>query len=496
MFEGKKAVEIAQLIKNKEVKVKEVVEFFLRKIEEVDPKINAFLTVVGEKALDEAEKVQEKISKGELDSPIAGLPIAIKDIIATEGIRTTCGSRILENWIPPYDATVIKRLKEAGAIIIGKTNLDEFAMGSSTENSGFFPTKNPWDTERVPGGSSGGSAAAVGAGEVPLALGTDTGGSIRQPASFCNVVGLCPTYGRVSRYGLVAFASSLDRIGPMTLYVEDTAALLEVIAGYDELDSTCPNIPTPKYLDELRKKFEMLREKSGEKIKIGVPREFFSDEVDEDVKSVVFQTIRKLEKEFSFYVEDISLPFLRYAVPIYYIVAPAEASSNLARYDGVKYGLREDGANISEIYRRTRTRGFGKEVKRRIFIGTFVLSSGYYDAYYLKAGKAITLLKKEFDEVFRKVDFVVCPTSPEVPFKLGEKLKDPIKMYLSDIFTVPSSLAGLPAISVPAGFGEINGKKLPVGIQIIGKQFDELGVLLTARCVEEVSDAVGKIAKV
>lgn len=497
MFEGKKAIEISELIKKKEVKVREAVEFFLKRIEEIDPKINAFLTVLEDRAIEEAEKVQQKILKGELKSHIAGVPIAIKDIIVTEGIRTTCGSKILENWIPPYDATVIKRLKEAGAIIIGKTNLDEFAMGSSTENSAFFPTKNPWDTERVPGGSSGGSAAAVGSGEVYLALGTDTGGSIRQPASFCNNVGLCPTYGRVSRYGLVAFASSLDRIGPMTLYVEDACALLEVIAGYDEFDSTCPEIPTPKYLEEMRKKFDEIKEKGkGREIKLGIPKEFFTKDVSPQVKDVVLGTVEKLGTEFGFQTEEISLRFVEYAVPIYYIIAPAEASSNLARYDGVKYGLRKEGPSISEIYTKTRTAGFGDEVKRRIFIGTFVLSSGYYDAYYMKAMKAVTLLKQEFANVFSRVDFIVCPVSPEMPFKIGEKTKDPIKMYLSDVFTIPSSLAGLPAISVPAGFGEENGKKLPIGIQIIGKPFDELGVLTIAKCVEEISESAGKIAKI
>jgi len=481
MIDNKKAIEISQLVKSKELKVREVVEYFLKKIKEKDEKIKAFITTCEEEAIRQAEKVQEGIMKGEyLDSAIVGVPVAVKDNIATQNIRTTCASKILENWIPPYDATVIKKLKSAGAIIIGKTNLDEFAMGSSTENSAFFPTRNPFDLERVPGGSSGGSAAAVGGGEVLLALGSDTGGSIRQPASFCGVFGLCPTYGRVSRFGLVAFASSLDRIGPFSVFVDDCAALLYHIAGYDSLDSTCPPVPVPDYIQSIN---DMIDKKV--KLKMGVPHEFFDvDGLDQRVKSKVLYAIERLSSEFGFEIVEISLPMVKYALPIYYIIAPAEASSNLARYDGVKYGTRVEGEDIFDMYYKTRNAGFGDEVKRRIFIGTFVLSSGYYDAYYLKAQKAITVVIREFQSAFEKVDVIVCPVSPELPFKLGEKTDDPIKMYLSDIFTIPSSIAGLPAISCPVGFVNEDNKKLPVGLQVIGKPFDESTILFLAKCVE------------
>ncbi len=488
MIEGKSAVEISELIKKGEIGVEELTQYYISKIREKDGEIRAFLAIAEEFALKQAKEVQKKIRElRDINSPLVGIPIAVKDIIATQGIETTCASKILKGWIPPYDATVIGRLKEAGVIIIGKTNLDEFAMGSSTENSAFFPTKNPWDTQRVPGGSSGGSAAAVGSGEVLISLGTDTGGSIRQPASFCGVVGLCPTYGRVSRYGLVAFASSLDRIGPITLFVEDSAALLDIIGGYDPLDSTCPPAPKDDYLKRVKENFKKAEEGELKKIKIGVPKEFMSEGVDIRVKNIVERMLQKLHAEFGFELVEVSLPLIKYAVPIYYIVAPAEASSNLARYDGIKYGMRENANALEELYKKTRTEGFGEEVRRRIFIGTFVLSSGYYDAYYLKAQKAITLLKRDFDRILSEVDFIAGPVSPEIPFKLGEKKKDPIKMYLSDIFTIPSSLAGLPAISVPAGFVEENGKKLPVGLQIIGRAFDEVGILTIAKCVESIN---------
>jgi len=490
IFLKKRVYEISHLVKKKELSVKEVVEFFLDRIKKIDSKLNAFLYVCEKEAILQAEEIQKKINSGELqNSKIAGIPIAIKDNIATYKIRTTCGSKILENWIPPYDATVIKRIKEAGGIIIGKTNLDEFAMGSSTENSAFFPTKNPWDLDRVPGGSSGGSASAVASLMVRLSLGSDTGGSIRQPAGFCGIVGLCPTYGRVSRFGLVAFASSLDRIGPFALYVDDVADILYHIAGYDELDSTSLDAPVPDYSKEIA-----VLENKNHKVKVGVIKDFVeADGVDKRVRDVIVSVANRLGREFGFELEYVSLPTSKYAVPIYYIIAPAEASSNLARYDGVKYGARDDSQELSEMYIRTRTNRFGDEVKRRIFIGTFVLSSGYYDAYYLKAQKSITLLRRDFDEIFRKVDVVICPTSPELPFKLGEKSQDPLKMYLSDVFTIPSSLAGLPAISVPAGFVEENGKPLPVGLQIIGKQFDEVSVLYVAKCVEKISGCAGKI---
>lgn len=484
MFEGKKAIEISELIKRKEVSVRDVVTYFLNKIEEKDKEIKAFLYVSkDEKQIDE---IQQKINNGDYkDSYLVGIPIAVKDIITTEGIRTTCGSKILANWIPPYDATVVRKIKECGIPIIGKTNLDEFAMGSSTENSAFFPTKNPYDLSRVPGGSSGGSAAAVGSKQVLISLGTDTGGSIRQPASFCGIVGLCPTYGRVSRFGLVAFASSLDRIGPMTLYTEDCAALLYHIAGYDKYDSTSIPAPVPDYLSEIRKMWNEIE--SGKKVSfvLGVPKEFFVDEVDKRVKDIVLKAIKKLES-IGFRVEEISLPTVKYSVPIYYILAPAEASSNLARYDGVKYGQRVESDNIFSMYKKTRNQGFGDEVKRRIFLGTFVLSSGYYDAYYLKAQKAITVLKEDFKKAFQKVDFIVGPVSPEIPFKIGEKTQDPIKMYLSDIFTIPSSLAGLPGISTSVGYAYEDGKKLPVGLQTIGKPLDETGILFVSLCLEKL----------
>lgn len=483
----KKAIEISELIKKKELSVRDVVNYFLQKIYQKDGSIKAFLYIC-EKELDEQiEQIQKGVNNGDFgNSYLVGVPIAVKDIIATKGIRTTCASRILENWIPPYDATVIRKIKELGIPIIGKTNLDEFAMGSSTENSAFFPTRNPYDLSRVPGGSSGGSAAAVGSGQVLISLGTDTGGSIRQPASFCGIVGLCPTYGRVSRFGLVAFASSLDRIGPMTLYTEDCAALLYHIAGYDKYDSTSSSVPVPNYLEEIRKMWSDVE--SGKKVNFvaGLPKEFFVDEVDTRIKDVIYSSVRKLE-EIGFRIEEISLPTVKYAVPIYYIIAPAEASSNLARYDGVKYGLRSAEAdNVFSMYKKTRTQGFGDEVKRRIVLGTFVLSSGYYDAYYLKAQKAITLLKQDFQKAFEKVDFILGPVSPELPFKLGEKSQDPIKMYLSDIFTIPSSLAGLPGISTCVGFVPEDGAKLPVGLQTIGKPFDETGILFVSLCLEKI----------
>lgn len=481
-LEKKKAVEISELIKRKEISVGEVVEYFLRKIKERDAVLNAFLYVCEDGVRREAETIQKRLEDGDFQgSYLVGIPLAVKDNIVTKGIRTTCGSRILENWIPPYDATVIRKVKSVGIPIIGKTNLDEFAMGSSTENSGFFPTKNPHDPSRVPGGSSGGSAAATGSGQVLISLGSDTGGSIRQPASFCGVVGLCPTYGRVSRFGLVAFASSLDRIGPMALHTEDCAALLYHIAGYDEFDSTTVPVPVPDYLQEIRRMWEELE--TGKKVRfvLGVPKEFFVQGVEKEVSDTIMVALRRLE-EVGFELEEISLPMVRYAVPIYYILAPAEASSNLARYDGVKYGLRVSSESTFAMYKKTRTAGFGDEVKRRIFLGTFVLSSGYYDAYYLKAQKAITLLKSDFQRAFERVDFIVCPVSPELPFRLGEKTDDPIKMYLSDVFTIPSSLAGLPGISVPVGY--VRG--LPVGLQVIGRPFDETGILFVSLCAERL----------
>lgn len=482
LFE-KKAVELSEAIKRGEVSSEEITKMFLSRIFEVDEKVKAFITVCEEEAIKTAKELDRKRGTGDY-SKLFGVPVAIKDNITTRGIRTTCASNILRNYFPPYDATVVQKLKKAGLVIVGKTNMDEFAMGSSTENSAFFPTRNPWDLGRVPGGSSGGSAAAVSSCEVPLALGSDTGGSIRQPASFCSVVGLNPTYGRVSRFGLVAFASSLDRIGPITGYVEDCATLFEIIAGYDPKDSTCPDIPSQRYTDRGKLK----------DLKFGIPKEYFwgqeaGEGIDEDVRKVCFEVARVMEKEFGMIPVDISLPHTKYAIAVYYIIAPAEASSNLARYDGVKYGLRIPSDDLSDMYIRTRTKGFGKEVKRRILIGTYVLSAGYWEAYYGRAQRVRTLIKGDFEEVFKKVDVILAPVSPTPSFKLGEKVDDPLKMYLSDVFTIPASLAGIPGISVPCGFA----RGLPVGVQILGKHFDEKTIIDVAWAIEETLDIAGKL---
>ncbi|MGC8842851.1 MAG: Asp-tRNA(Asn)/Glu-tRNA(Gln) amidotransferase subunit GatA, partial [bacterium] len=430
------AGELASKIKRKEISPREVISSYIKRIEEVEPKVKAFITLTLEKAMQEAEDIEKRLIKGEDVGLLAGVPIAIKDNICTRGIRTTCASRILENFVPPYDATVIRLLKEAGAIIIGKTNMDEFAMGSSTENSAFFPTRNPYDLERVPGGSSGGSAAAVAGREAPLALGSDTGGSIRQPASFCGIVGFKPTYGRVSRYGLVAFASSLDQIGPLTTNVKDCVLLFSVIARYDDMDSTSAPFPTPSLDEMLSPEIKGLR--------IGLIEELFGEGVEEEVREGVLKAVKHLE-EAGAIVEWVSLPHLSYALPCYYIIAPSEASSNLARYDGVKYGLRVEADGVIPMYMETRDKGFGAEVKRRIMLGTYALSAGYYDAYYLKALKVRALIKKDFDEAFTRFDILVSPTSPIPPFKLGEKIADPLKMYMADICTIPVNLAALPA---------------------------------------------------
>ncbi len=467
-----------KLLKEGQATSVELTEAVLKQIEKVEGLVKAYITITPELALKQASLADEKILRyrkaGESFSPLLGIPIAIKDIICTEGIRTTCASRILENFVPPYDATVVKKLKDAGAVIIGKTNLDEFAMGSSTENSAFFPTRNPWDLRRVPGGSSGGSAAAVAAGECLGSLGTDTGGSVRQPAAFCGVTGLKPSYGRVSRYGLVAFASSLDQIGPITKDVTDAALLLSAIAGHDPKDSTSVDYPVPDYLKAL------VPEVKG--VKIGVPKEYFIEGMEEGVEKAVREAIDCLE-ELGAEVLEISLPHTKYALPTYYLIAPAEASANLARYDGVKYGLYIPGSELWEEYRLTRGNGFGPEVKRRIMLGTYALSAGYYDAYYLKAQKVRTLIKKDFDEAFEKVDVIVAPTSPTVAFKLGEKVEDPLKMYLSDVFTIPVNLAGICAISIPCGFSE----GLPVGLQIMGPAFGEEKILQVAYAYEQAT---------
>jgi len=448
----------------KEFSATELTKAYLEKIEKEDKKIRAFLTLSPEIALKQAKEIDERIFlKKELPS-LAGVPCAIKDNILVEGIKCTAGSKILENYIAPYDATVIRKLKEAGVVILGKTNLDEFAMGSSNENSAFFATKNPLDLEKVPGGSSGGSAAAVAANFCVFALGSDTGGSIRQPASFCGIVGLKPTYGAVSRYGLIAFASSLDQIGPMTKNVRDCKAVFEVIRGKDEMDSTSLEM----------KEVNNLRIRSLEEIKIGLPKEYFLEGMDPEVEEKIKKAIKKYE-EMGAKILEISLPHTPYALACYYIIATSEASANLARYDGIKYGFsiikneQRTIDNLLEVYFKSRGQGFGEEVRRRIMLGTFSLSIGYYDAYYLRAARVRSLIIKDFEEAFKKVDLILAPTSPTLPFKLGEKIDDPLKMYLSDVFTVSVNLAGLPAISIPVG----KVGNLSVGLQIIGKPFEE-----------------------
>ena len=461
------------LIKQKELSPLELTKSILERIQEKDEKLNTYITVLSEKALESAKKAEEEISSGNYLGPLHGIPLGLKDIFVTKDITTTCGSKMLENFIPPYDATVTQKLLDSGAVILGKNNMDEFAMGSSTETSYFGPTANPWDLERVPGGSSGGSASATAASLCLGSVGTDTGGSIRQPAALCGVVGMKPTYGRVSRFGMIAFASSLDQAGPITKTVEDTAIILNVISGADPKDSTCLNVPVPDYTQSLKSDLKGL--------KIGIPKEYFVEGMDKDVEDASKKAISEMENLGAEIVE-ISLPHTQYAVLTYYIIAPSEASSNLARYDGVKYGFRAEGAQtLREMYFKTRAQGFGDEVKRRIMLGTYALSSGYYDAYYLKAQKVRTLIKNDFDEAFKNVDAIVAPTTPEVAFKIGEKTQDPIKMYLSDVLTIPCNIAGLPGISIPCGYSS-NG--LPIGIQVLGKPFDEETVIHVAHAYE------------
>ncbi len=469
------AHELYERFRRKDLSPVEVAEVYLKRIEEVEGRVGAYLTVDPEGALRQAREAEQRWRKGD-GAPLTGVPLAIKDNICTKGLRTTCASRILYNFVPPYDATVIKRLKEQGAVILGKTNMDEFAMGSSTENSGFQLTKNPWGVERTPGGSSGGSAAAVAARECVAALGSDTGGSIRQPAAFCGVVGMKPTYGRVSRYGLVAFASSLDQIGPITRDVEDCALLLEAISGHDPCDSTSAPMPKEDFRACLGEGIEGLR--------LGVPQEFFIEGMDPEVEASIWEAIRVLEG-LGARVEEISLPHTDYAVATYYIICTAEASSNLARYDGVKYGLREGEGDLREMYLETRSRGFGPEVKRRIMLGTYVLSAGYYDAYYRKASQVRTLIREDFDGAFDRCEVIVTPTSPTPAFGLGEKVHDPLQMYLSDIFTISVNLAGVPALSIPCGF---SGDGLPIGLQLIGKPFDEATLLRVAHAFQQETD--------
>jgi len=432
-----------------------------------DPKIGAYLALSKERALEQASRMDALAAKGETLPPLGGVPVAIKDVMVTRGLRTTAGSKILENYVPPYDCTAVARLEAAGAVILGKLNCDEFAMGSSNENSAYKPVHNPRDLERVPGGSSGGSAAAVAAGMAVATLGSDTGGSIRQPASFCGVVGLKPTYGRVSRYGLIAFASSLDHIGPLTRTVKDAALVLRTIAGRDPMDSTSADVPVPDYVAELQNDVRGLR--------IGVPKECFGEGLDAEVRASVEGAIQKLAGR-GCEVVPISLPHSAYAIPTYYIVATAEASANLARFDGVRYGFRSaEARTLSEMYRKTRDGGFGAEVKRRIMLGTYALSAGYYDAYYLKAQRVRTLLTRDYEEAFQKIDALITPASPTPAFKLGEKSDDPLAMYLADIYTVTANLAGIPGISVP---GAPTKSGLPIGVQILGKHFDEATILL------------------
>ncbi|RMF94068.1 MAG: Asp-tRNA(Asn)/Glu-tRNA(Gln) amidotransferase subunit GatA [Nitrospinota bacterium] len=468
--------EARDLLRKGEITSEALTTAFLERIDAVEEITHAYLTVCREEVLAEAQEADRRIQRGE-EAPLLGIPLAIKDVICTKGVRTTCGSRILGNFIPPYDATVMQRLKAAGALLLGKTNMDEFAMGSSTENSAYGVTRNPWNPETIPGGSSGGSAAAVAADECTAALGTDTGGSIRQPAACCGIVGLKPTYGRVSRYGLVAFASSLDQIGPMTKDVEDAALLLQVIAGRDPRDSTSVDLPVPDFTRALGQGVEGIR--------IGIPKEYFVSGIDPEVEEAVWRGIKLLADLGASY-EEISLPHTEYAVATYYILATAEASSNLARYDGVKYGYRTPQAtNLLDMYRKTRAEGFGAEVKRRIMLGTYALSSGYYEAYYRKGQQVRTLIKEDFDQAFTRYDVIITPTAPTPAFRLGEKVDDPLQMYLSDIFTIPVNLAGIPGISIPCGFSRSG---LPIGFQIIGKPFAEEMILRVAHAFEQHTD--------
>lgn len=468
--------ETYDLLRKRHVSSVELTKSYLERISQLESKVHAFVTITDDMAMEQARRADKLIASGD-SNPLCGIPALIKDVICTKGVRTTCSSKMLENFIPPYDATVIKKLKERGIVIVGKSNMDEFAMGSSTENSAFFTTNNPWDLSRVPGGSSGGSAAAVAAGETIYALGSDTGGSIRQPAGFCSVTGLKPTYGRVSRYGLVAFASSLDQIGPLTQDVTDSAIVLNVIAGYDERDSTSAQNPVPDYTKCLNTELRRLR--------LGIPKEYFVEGMQAEVAGIIKAAISKLEELGALVEWEVSLPSTRYALAVYYIIAPSEASANLARYDGMKYGFSyKDADSIWSTMEKTRQHGFGAEVKRRIMLGTYALSAGYYDAYYLKAQKVRTLIRREFDQAFQEYDALITPTSPTIPFKIGEKVNNPLGMYLSDVCTLPINIAGLPSISVPAGF--VSG--LPIGMQIIGKPFAEETILKIAYAYQQATE--------
>ncbi|MBM7553423.1 Asp-tRNA(Asn)/Glu-tRNA(Gln) amidotransferase subunit GatA [Thalassobacillus pellis] len=468
--------ELQEKLHKKEISVTDLVEESYQRIEAVDGEVKAFLTLNKEAALKQAEELDA--ARGAESAALFGLPIGVKDNIVTKGLRTTCASQFLDNFRDPlYDATVVEKLAQAKSVTIGKLNMDEFAMGSSNENSSYYATRNPWNTDYVPGGSSGGSAASVAAGEVFFSLGSDTGGSIRQPAAFCGVVGLKPTYGRVSRFGLVAFASSLDQIGPITRTVEDNAFLLETIAGYDKMDSTSADVDVPKYTEALTGDVKGLR--------IAVPKEYLGEGVTPEVKEAVMNALKKYE-ELGATWEEVSLPHSKYAVATYYLLASSEASANLARFDGVRYGVRTQNAEtMLDMFKRSRSEGFGEEVKRRIMLGTFALSSGYYDAYYKKAQQVRTLIKRDFESVLENYDVVIGPTTPTPAFKVGEKVDDPLTMYANDILTIPVNLAGVPGISVPCGF---SSDGLPIGLQIIGKHFDESTVYRTAHAFEQATD--------
>ena len=468
--------EASEKLRQREVSSQELTEAVFRRVAQTDGILRSYITICRDAAIADAKEADNRLSQGPAASPLLGIPIALKDNLLTRGLRTTCASRILDNFIPPYDATAVARLRSAGAVITGKTNLDEFAMGSSAENSAFFATRNPWHLERVPGGSSGGSAASVAADQCIAALGTDTGGSIRQPAAFCGIVGMKPTYGRVSRYGVIAFASSMDQVGPLTKDVRDSALLLEAISGHDPADSTSVKLPVPSYSKSLNGDITGLR--------LGIPKEYFTAGLHPAVDQAVMLAIRQIEERGAV-IEEVSLPHTEYAVAVYYIIAPAEASSNLARYDGMRYGQRAAGRDLTETYMLTRAQGLGPEVKRRIMLGTYALSAGYYDAYYLKAQKVRTLIQRDFDAAFERCDAIITPTSPTTAFKISEKIQDPLQMYLSDICTISINLAGVPAISVPCGF---DSEGLPIGMQVIGKRFDEATILRVAYAYEQETE--------
>ncbi|MBC6435014.1 Asp-tRNA(Asn)/Glu-tRNA(Gln) amidotransferase subunit GatA [Nostoc sp. HG1] len=469
--------ELHQQLIHKERSAVEIAQEALDRIQTIEPKIHSFLHITSDRALEQAQQVDAKIAAGEEIGLLAGIPIGIKDNLCTQGIPTTCASRILQNFVPPYESTVTQKLADAGTVMVGKTNMDEFAMGGSTETSAYQLTANPWDASRVPGGSSGGSAAAVAADECVVSLGSDTGGSIRQPASFCGIVGMKPTYGLVSRYGLVAFASSLDQIGPFGRSVEDTAILLNAIAGYDPKDATSLKVEVPDYTQFLTPDIK------GKKV--GVIRETFGDGLDPEVEKTIRAAIGQL-KDLGAEIQEISCPRFRYGIAAYYIIAPSEASANLARYDGVRYGARaEDAENLMDMYLRTRSEGFGAEVKRRIMIGTYVLSAGYYDAYYLQAQKVRTLIKQDFEQAFSQVDVLVSPTAPTTAFKMGEKTADPLSMYLTDLMTIPVNLAGLPGMSVPCGF---DAQGMPIGLQIVGNVLREDQIFQVASAYERSTE--------